>query len=123
MVFGRNASLCRGEKSLISVVVQRASDELWTYAPWPGALGTAAWLVAAIPPWCRGTPSFVYVADCDCGAVGWFKTCNRTRTGIAALSPRKSARSIEGMKSARAVDLASGKESITLSLWFEKNIE
>lgn len=76
-----------GKKNhIVSVVVQRASDELWTYAPWPGALGTAAWLVAAIPPWCRGTPSLrIFVV-----VVLWFSTRrrNRTRTGIASLSPQ-----------------------------------
>lgn len=52
---------CVVGKNIISVVVQRTNDELRTYAPWPGALGIATWLVAAIPPWCQGTPSLCVV--------------------------------------------------------------
>ena len=87
-----------GKNHTISVAVQRACGELWTYAPWPGALGTAAWLVAAIPPWCRGTPSLCMLWSCCCGIST--RCCNRTRTGIAfSLTPRRFAGPIEGMKS------------------------
>jgi hypothetical protein len=53
-------------KSIHQHLVQKASDESRTYAPWPGVHRTAAWLVAAIPPWCRDTPSLLIRT---CGAV------------------------------------------------------